>query len=65
MTYDDLIRHYGTQAEAAKALGIPARSLLSWWKKHGIPGPRQFEIAAKTGGALAVDPELLEPRKSA
>ncbi len=51
MTYDDLIRYYGTPSKPCKVLGI-SRPLIHDWKRKGIPKLRQYEIEVKTGGAL-------------
>lgn len=51
MTYDELIEHYGSQAEAARALGLKPPS-ISEWQDTTIPYPRQCEIQIATGGRL-------------
>lgn len=53
MTYHDLISHYGSQAQAARALGVPRQSVWQW--KQAIPLGRQFQIELATGGALRAD----------
>ena len=51
MTYDDLIQHYGSQAEAARALGLKPPSLAEW-KESTIPYDRQCQIQIATGNRL-------------
>lgn len=51
MTYDDLIQHYGSQAEAARALGLKPPS-ISEWKEATIPYDRQCQIQIATGNRL-------------
>mgnify|MGYP000868803193 CR=1 FL=1 len=50
MTYDELIGHFGSQAAAARALGVKQPSVWAW--RNGIPYLRQLDIEQKTGGAL-------------
>lgn len=51
MTFEDLISHFGTQAEAARAIGV-TRGRVWQWRLEGIPLLRQFQIERITGGAL-------------
>lgn len=51
MTYDDLLRHFGSQAEAARALDLQPPS-VSEWQATTIPYPRQCQIEVVTGGKL-------------
>lgn len=44
MTYQDLIKRYGTGSAAAKALGINPNAVYNW-KERGIPKPWQQIIA--------------------
>lgn len=48
MNYETLIRHFGTQVNAAKALGI-SQAAISLWKKNGIPELRQYQLEKKIG----------------
>lgn len=54
MTYAQLIKHYGSQAAAARALGIKPPSVAEW-KESGIPLPRQAQYELLTGGMLRAD----------
>jgi DNA-binding transcriptional regulator YdaS (Cro superfamily) len=51
MTFDQLIEHYGSQAEAARALGLKQPSIAEW-KQATIPFDRQCQIQVATGGRL-------------
>ena len=55
--YADLIRHFGSQAAAAKAFGIQQPSVAEW-KKRGIPEKRQLEAEQLTGGTLKANPRI-------
>jgi hypothetical protein len=46
MTYDDIIKHFGTQVEAAKWLGL-GQSTIAGWKRDGIPELRQLWLEKK------------------
>lgn len=54
MTYRELIEHFGTQAAAARALGIKPPS-VDEWKEKGIPLPRQAQYELITNGKLKAD----------
>jgi DNA-binding transcriptional regulator YdaS (Cro superfamily) len=51
MTYSELIEHYGSQAEAARALGLKQPSIHEW-QATTIPYDRQCQIQIATGGRL-------------
>jgi hypothetical protein len=51
MNFIELVNHFGSQANAAKAVGTSAQ-VVSAWKKNGIPLGRQYEIQILTGGVL-------------
>jgi len=51
MTIDQLIRHFGSQSEAARALKV-SRQSVNLWKRHGIPVSRQLQIESITDGAI-------------
>ncbi len=55
MTYDELICHYGTQQEAADAIGV-SQPTISGWREGGIPVLRQYQIQVITRGRLKVQP---------
>ena len=51
MTYADLIKHYGSQVEAARALKLAPPSVYAW-KAETIPYERQCQIQIATNGKL-------------
>jgi DNA-binding transcriptional regulator YdaS (Cro superfamily) len=51
MTYSDLVQHYGSQAAAARALGL-AQPSIHEWQQTTIPYDRQCQIQIATGGRL-------------
>lgn len=63
MTYDDLIKHYGTQVAAGKALGELgegggrglAQSSVAEWREKGVPLNRQAQYELITRGRLKAD----------
>jgi len=54
MTYADLQRKYGTDANIAKGVGV-SRQLVGYWKRRGIPYSRQCVIQLATKGRLRAD----------
>jgi predicted transcriptional regulator len=54
MTYKQLIKHYGTQVSAAKALGV-TKAAVCQWQHTGVPALRQFQVELLTGGKLRAD----------
>jgi DNA-binding transcriptional regulator YdaS (Cro superfamily) len=55
MSYDELVRHYGSMSEAARAIGL-SRQTVHQWKRAGIPPVRQIQIEELTRGALRAEP---------
>jgi hypothetical protein len=51
MTHEDLVAHYGSANQAARALGY-SKQAVSHWKRSGIPFDAQFRIQLKTKGKL-------------
>lgn len=51
MTYTQLLRYYGSEAKAVRALDIP-QSTINAWKWLGIPSWRQSHIEHATNGKL-------------
>lgn len=54
MTFGQLVTYYGSQAAAARALGIEPPS-VNEWKDKGIPLPRQAQYELLTRGKLRAD----------
>lgn len=53
MNYEQVIEFFGSQAEAARQLGVAQPSVWGW--KNGIPLERQIDVEIKTGGKLKAD----------
>jgi len=51
MRYSDLIKHFGSVAEAARKLGF-TRAGIYYWRDNTIPRRTQELIEAITGGKL-------------
>ncbi len=54
MTYTQVVRFFGTQAQAAKSLGF-SRQAVNQWKADGIKPRTQELIQFKTQGKLKAD----------
>lgn len=54
MTYEQIIKHFGTQSDVAEALNIKQPSVASW-KSRGVPLLRQMQIQLVTGGLLQAE----------
>ena len=52
MTPEDLLQHYGTQSEIARALGCSQSSVFEWFESGRIPDGRQYQIELATSGML-------------
>jgi hypothetical protein len=59
MKKTDAIRHFGSQAALARALGIKRASVHSWGEE--IPLDRQCQLEVVTDGKLRADRALLFP----
>lgn len=57
MTTDEAIKHYGTQAKLAAALGIRQPSISGWGEFP--PDIRQLQLQQITKGKLKAEPGLL------
>ncbi len=60
MTYDDLIAHYATEAEAGRAIGVERQTVHRWQKSGSIPLDQQCRYEVASDGKLKADipPEL-------
>jgi len=50
MKLKDILKHFGTQQEAANAIGVEQATVSRWI--NGIPFTRQCQIQLLTGGKL-------------
>lgn len=63
MRTEDAIRHFGSKAALARALGIRQPSIYDWGEL--VPMGRAYELQDLTGGALRVDRNAYNRRKEA
>lgn len=55
--YNEIISHFGSHANLARALGV-TRVAVTLWRTDGIPAQRAIQIERVTGGKFkAVDIE--------
>lgn len=63
MTPKQVITHYGTQLEAADAIGVSKQAISLWKQKKKIPLEYQLEFEIQSSGALLADvPEAIRAR---
>lgn len=55
MTPQQVLDHYGSQAEIARVLGCRQSSVFEWFDKGEVPDGRQYQIEIATGGVLKAD----------
>lgn len=53
MNKSDVVRHFGSQAEVARALGISPGAVWQW--AEDLPEDRQAQIELLTGGRIKAD----------
>lgn len=63
MRKQDVIEHYGSEARAARALGISRQAVNAW--PDPIPENTAYRIQVLTKNALKVDPALYRKAKRA
>ena len=51
MTRKDIIKYFGTQANAARRLGVSPQTILEW-ESVGVPLGRQYQVELATKGRL-------------
>ena len=59
MNYSDLIKHFKSQAEIARAINLSQPSVWQW-QTSGVPEDRQLEFQRLTGGKLKADPAIIK-----
>lgn len=56
MTPKQVVKHYGSQSAAARALGYTRATISHWVRKSKkVPYPVQYLIQHRTGGALKAE----------
>ena len=63
MTFDQLIKHFGSQVVAAKAIGCTQPTLSNWKSRGRIPMLQQLRIELITKGKLKAQPLLPQRAK--
>ncbi len=59
MTYEEVLRHYGTQVKIGEALGLKQSAISAW---HGVVPPHyQYQLEIITGGILRADDAIRVP----
>lgn len=54
MTIEEVVEHFGSVTQTAKALKV-SRPVIYRWQKSGVPMPYQALIEIQTKGALKID----------
>lgn len=63
MTFLQLIKHFGTQLQAAKAIGCSQPTLSNWKARGRIPLLQQMRIELITEGKLKAQPLLVGKKR--
>ena len=63
MTFDQLLKHFGTQVKIAHALGVSQPCVSNWAKRGRIPALQQMKAFMLTDGKLKLDKALLKGTK--
>lgn len=58
MTPQDIIQHFGSQADAARALCVARQVVHNWTVRGEVPQSWQAAVEAMTDGALKRDKKL-------
>lgn len=53
MTFNEVLRHFGSQAAIARALNISEQAVSRYAAQDRIPTGRQYELQVLTGGIFA------------
>jgi transcriptional regulator with XRE-family HTH domain len=60
MTFNQLLKHYGTQVDVADALGVTQPTISNWKSRGRIPKLQQLRIEHLTNGILKAEPGILQ-----
>lgn len=55
MSPEQVIEHYGSQANVGRALGVSQPSIWEWVQNGRVPLVRQYQIELATAGKLRAD----------
>ncbi len=64
MKFDQLIKHFGSQVQAADAIGVTQPTLSNWKKRGAIPHLQQLRIEHVTKGRLKAAADILKRKVS-
>ena len=64
MTYEQLLKHFGSQADIARAFGVTQPSVAEW-KERGVPPLRQVQGERLTNNKLRADPNVFSKQTEA
>lgn len=56
MKFQEVLEHFGSQANIARAADTTVAVVWAWKDKDRIPLGRQYQIQVLTGGKLRADP---------
>jgi DNA-binding transcriptional regulator YiaG len=63
MTYEQLLKHFGSQADIARAFGITQASVAEW-QERGVPPLRQIQGEMLTNKKLRADPDVFSKQSA-
>lgn len=63
MTFDQLVKHFGTQQAAATALGVSQPAISNWGKRGRIPDAAQLKASVISKGKLKISKGILPAQK--
>jgi len=55
MTFEDIVKYWGSVEKARVALGLKTRQTLYNWRDGGVPDGQQARIQIRTRGKLRAD----------
>lgn len=64
MKFEQLIKHFGSQVQAANALGVQQPTISNWKKRGSIPHLQQLRIEHVSKGKLKASPDILKRKVS-
>lgn len=64
MKFEQLIKHFGSQVQAADAIGVTQPTLSNWKKRGSIPHLQQLRIEHVTKGRLKAAADILKRKVS-
>jgi len=59
MNTNQVIKHFGSKAKAARGLGVCASAISKWLARGAIPIDKQYRIQVLTAGKLKADTRLV------